>query len=1082
MAPPVFIDLETRSACDLRKEGSIPYAAHPTTQILTAAWTEDYGETYHLWLPGAVDGIPDAQIKTQKLEGVEIYTDASVPDELLALATRPWMGHNTWGFDRVVWAALMPPEAQPIKWHDTMPMAASVGLPQGLDAIGKRLSGEDDGGKDKVGKSMLKKHSRCKGPHYPEDKNGRKSDKLVDDTSIMNVPVVAQMMIGKYNIKDVQITVELAKLLEREVNLNASERRVLMAHDSCNQRGVRIDRDFVRALEDLSVTSAAHAFTRIAEITKDDKNKLTDKTLNSRPTVLAWLEEKGVNLGKSLAKGIIAKFIDNNTDTGDTWTDDDEADLEDGDTYDRDADTKESLNTNLPTVISVLTLRMSALRVTSGKIAAARARCGKDGRIRHWSSYWAAHCASGDTEVLTRDGWVRLDKWQGGEIAQWSPDGSIEFLPATANEFFTDEGTVTHEGPYTSGVFTLGHKVPTLGWNDKLVIKQAGELLEAPRTVLPLSGVWKGSGGLGPDQIRLLVAVQADGSWTEQEGVRFSFKKVRKIERLRALLTSLGVKHTEKTSTVRPDVTHFRIRREDVPVWLTRERKVFGPWLLDTTEEARRAFLAELEHWDGDRTAWNVRYSSKIPANHEWVVTLAHLCGKSASTREDKGAARTVIREYNKTRTQSKHWTASPPIPAVYCPTTRTGFWLYRHNGNIAVTHNTGRWAGRGIQPHNLPRPKEGVDTWDLCSLYEETKSLSYDAVYARMPISALNAEGKPLYPRLSVDDAASGLLRSIFIPDDGDVFMAADLANIEARVLAWLAGETWLMKAFWSGEDPYMKMAEKIFGGKSLWKQYPDPQKAGCFLPLKKHPFRQVGKVVSLGSGYQLGADQFSVYAAANRIDLAAVGATAPECIYSYRRMHPAIAGVEAGEFEGRPYFKGGLWDQLNAAAISACNGTPSSVGGGKVHFEREGPHLVVTLPSGRRLVYRDADIRQKDYFGKMKDTVTYLSPRFGRKALYGGSLAENIVQAISRDVLAYGFVLCEEDDLPIVLHVHDELCSSAPEKRFPDFMSHVTTCPAWLTDFPLMAEGSCAPRYAKAAPPGVKETVYQNGEVKVS
>lgn len=781
---PVFIDLETRSACDLRKEGSIPYAAHPTTQILTAAWTDDYGETYHLWLPGAVDGIPDEQIKTQKLEGVEIYTDASVPDELLALATRPWMGHNTWGFDRVVWAALMPPEAQPIKWHDTMPMAASIGLPQGLDAIGKRLSGEADGGKDKVGKSLLKKHSRCKGPHYPEDKNGVKSKKLVDDTSIVNVPVVAQMMIGRYNIKDVQITVELAKLLESEVNLNPAERRVLMAHDSCNQRGVRIDGDFVRALEDLSVTSAAHAFTRIAEITKDDKNKLTDKTLNSRPTVLAWLEEKGVNLGKSLAKGIIAKFIDaNTTEDGSSRTDDDEADLEDDDTGDRDADTKESLNPNLPTVVEVLTLRMSALRVTSGKIAAARARCGKDGRIRHWSSYWAAH---------------------------------------------------------------------------------------------------------------------------------------------------------------------------------------------------------------------------------------------------------------------------------------------------------TGRWAGRGIQPHNLPRPKEGVDTWDLCSLYEETKSLSYDAVHARMPISALNAEGKPLYPRLSVDDAASGLLRSIFIPNDGETFMAADLANIEARILAWLAGETWLMKAFWSGEDPYMKMAEKIFGGKSLWKQYPDPKKKGEFLPLKKHPFRQVGKVVALGSGYQLGADQFSVYAAANQIDLAAVGATAPECIYSYRRMHPAIAGVEAGDFEGRPYFKGGLWDQLNAAAISACNGTPSSVGGGKVHFEREGRHLVVTLPSGRRLVYRDAEVRQKDYFGKMKDTVTYLSPRFGRKALYGGSLAENIVQAISRDVLAYGFVLCEEDDLPIVLHVHDELCSSAAEDRFPDFMSHVTTCPAWLTDFPLDAEGSCAPRYAKAPPPGVKEVVYRNGELK--
>jgi DNA polymerase len=388
---------------------------------------------------------------------------------------------------------------------------------------------------------------------------------------------------------------------------------------------------------------------------------------------------------------------------------------------------------------------------------------------------------------------------------------------------------------------------------------------------------------------------------------------------------------------------------------------------------------------------------------------------------------------------------------------------------------HTGRDAGRRIQVQNLPRPKEGVDVWRLAAQYDFTGRLDYAAVKRAMPI------GDPRYKYLSVDDAASAMIRLCFVPDPGDVLAAADLANIEARVLAWLAGEQWLMDAFWSGADPYLAMARKIFGPDEGWPQFPDPNKKGKFLPLKKHPYRQVGKVVVLGSGYQLGASKFAVYAAANGIDLDAVGVTPLDCILSYRRMHPKIAGEER-VYNEHVYFRGGFWDQLDEAAVHSVE-TGDPVPFGNITFGMDAGNLVVTLPSGRRLVYRGAKLSAKEVFGRTRHGVTYESARFGTTKMYGGKWAENVVQAVSRDVLMHGAVLAEEAGIPHVLRVHDELvCTTWPE-RFPDFMRCVTTRPAWLTDFPLDAEGSYANRYAKSPSVAWKvrhgdEWVYRNGE----
>jgi len=754
---PVFIDLETRSACDLKAEGSYKYAKHPTTRLLTVAWAVDGEE--HVWLPGLTAPPPKAHADLH-LPGVTVHVGGTVPSVLARRARRPWVGHNSWTFDRLVWDECTSDD-WPVRWVDTYPLALSVGLPGGLDAIGKALWGE---GKYEAGAKALKKAYRATGP---------------DDCEPENVPVGQTLLVAKYNLQDVRLTKALYERVTREARTTPHEERVRAAHDTINARGLRIDLGLTRALVKLADESKAHAITRIAELTD---GALPDQAaVQSRARVLEWLDAQGLKF-TSLRRDVVTRYVDTHRAVADEdASEDDSAEDEGGDATPK---------VDLSRIVKVLELRMSALRITGGKLETALSATDDDRRLRHWSVYWGAH---------------------------------------------------------------------------------------------------------------------------------------------------------------------------------------------------------------------------------------------------------------------------------------------------------TGRWAARRIQPHNFPRPKEGVDTWRLLDLYESTGRLDYSAVRATLPLDARGADGKLLYPYLSVDDAASALLRSIIVPDEGDVLAMADLSNIECRVLAWCAGEKWLTDSFWDGGDPYMTMAERIFGPRATWTAFPDP-KTGKPLPIKKHPFRQVGKVVVLGAGYQLGGDKFALYAAANGIDLTRVGVTPHECILAFRQMHPAVAGEYHGPHpdHGRPIFRGGLWYDLNRAVVMCVTDCVRTYAG-RCSFHMADGNLICTLPSGRRLVYRAAQV-QAQFPSWYEGTegipaVTYWSPRYGRKHLYGGSITENVVQAIARDVIAHGLVLLEEGGMPVALHVHDELVSSVrggrplARTRYGDFMRAVTTRPDWLTDFPLDAEGGLTERYSKTVAPGATEQLWRNG-----
>lgn len=416
---------------------------------------------------------------------------------------------------------------------------------------------------------------------------------------------------------------------------------------------------------------------------------------------------------------------------------------------------------------------------------------------------------------------------------------------------------------------------------------------------------------------------------------------------------------------------------------------------------------------------------------------------------------------------------------------------------------HTGRFAGRRMQVHNLPRPKETVPVWDwrvedkktgvvygegigLTTLYETTGRLEptsvqeiLDAYYA-----ALVASGKsPAHlEKATLDDAASAMLRATLLPDwDGvptrpDVFVAGDYNAIELRGGAWVAGEESLLKVLRARGDVYCQMAEKIFGRKCND---------------KKDPIRQVGKVVVLGCLYQLGEKKLATYAASMGVDLAAAGTTPRACVQAFRDLYPEIAGQRTGDFteDQQPIRKGGIWGKLQVAALQAAEQDPGSarpVSVGPIAFIRRGADLHMLLPSGRPIIYRNARVEmvvpvwEKDKANPRKrEAVVYSSPRGFRNILYGGKLLENAVQALCRDLLAWAMVQARAAGYKVRFHVHDELIASvvgAAQGR--DVMRIMSTPPDWASGFPILVEADMMTRYSKQRTPGLDSFVCEDGK----
>lgn len=350
---PLLMDIETRSRVDLPECGGFIYSRDPSTQILCAAFmdTED-ASCRGLWVPMLAIRPPESAIRAC-LGDVPLFTGPACP-----LPTdRPWVAHNAWGFDQLVWDALGLPG--PSHWIDTAPLARACGLPGALEAIGKTLRGD---GKHKEGKGHLKKFMAYQ-------KEPRAGDLL---------------LIGQYCWDDVGgLLAELWKHIERKRRHMTFEDDVIAADRVINDRGIRIDTQFAERLLQLSDVALQRCLLRISELTKGKFTTLDD--LRKLAKVHEWLASKGIPK-MSLARGAIKEWLS-------IWegTPEDDEDFSLADEDDQEVPGKPSVGIRpSPEVIEFLTLRSQATKITAHKIKAAlRGTC--EGRIRHILAYYAAH-------------------------------------------------------------------------------------------------------------------------------------------------------------------------------------------------------------------------------------------------------------------------------------------------------------------------------------------------------------------------------------------------------------------------------------------------------------------------------------------------------------------------------------------------------------------------------------------------------------------------------------------------------------------------------------------------------------------
>ena len=302
--------------------------------------------------------------------------------------------------------------------------------------------------------------------------------------------------------------------------------------------------------------------------------------------------------------------------------------------------------------------------------------------------------------------------------------------------------------------------------------------------------------------------------------------------------------------------------------------------------------------------------------------------------------------------------------------------------------NRTGRWAGRLVQMQNLPR--NYIKTLDD----------------ARTLVKKGNYEGFRMICG-NVQDALSQLIRTAFIPSEGHKFVVADYSAIEARVIAWLAGETWVNEVFATHGKIYEATAAQMF-----------------HVPIEtiakgkeNYSLRQKGKVATLALGYQGGPGALTTMGA---LKMGLSEEELPEIVDKWRDANPHITR---------------MWYEIQDAAIKSVETGGEAETHGLI-FRMEGDlvygqtFMTVQLPSGRKLYYPRAHL-ETNRFGRPAihyNAVGQQTKKWGTESTYGGKLTENIVQAIARDCLAVTLDRIAARGWRVVFHVHDEVIVDAP------------------------------------------------------
>ena len=409
-------------------------------------------------------------------------------------------------------------------------------------------------------------------------------------------------------------------------------------------------------------------------------------------------------------------------------------------------------------------------------------------------------------------------------------------------------------------------------------------------------------------------------------------------------------------------------------------------------------------------------------------------------------AARMLELRQLMSKTSTKKYDA---LQAAVCDDGRVRGMMFYYGAN-----RTGRWAGRIVQPQNLPQ--NHLEALDLARNYAK------DADTEKLKL----CWG-------SLPDTLSQLIRTAFIPSPGKIYAVADYSAIEARVVAWLAGEEWVLDAFRAGKDIYCETASQMFG-----------------VPVEKHGqnahLRQRGKVATLALGYGGGEGALTAMGA---LKMGIPEEDLPDIKARWRQANPAICG---------------LWRRVEDAAFRAVRSHKKQV----VHIKEHDParareneermgaeegefseyfltgtdiifgfesdkateqeFMTIELPTGRKLFYAHPFLAPAKNFPERESlhyySVNQANKNWGVTDTWGGKLVENITQAIARDCLAETLIRLREKGLIAAFHVHDEVIVEVDREEQLDEVLGIMAEPlSWAPGLPLRGAGFCAEYYQK-------------------
>jgi DNA polymerase len=340
---------------------------------------------------------------------------------------------------------------------------------------------------------------------------------------------------------------------------------------------------------------------------------------------------------------------------------------------------------------------------------------------------------------------------------------------------------------------------------------------------------------------------------------------------------------------------------------------------------------------------------------------------------------------------------------------------------DIAMYHgaHTGRESGTGLQLQNLPRGTI-KDTDKAINALQTGDATWIRALY-----------GNPM-------EVYSSCIRGMVKASPNHLLYVADYNAIEARVLAWLAGDEKALENFRKGRDPYVLMACAIFNVRPEDVTFEQ---------------RQIGKIAELGLGYQMGAAKFMQTC----INFGVKDMTleiAERAVKTYRAKHSPISG---------------LWPRMERAAIAAVSRPQRAVKLNRVAWGRDKRSLWCELPSGRRIHYQAPEIRQEPApWGEYRPKLYYwsvnsLTKKWECSASYGGLLVENIVQATARDINLWAALRMEKKGYTFLAQVHDELISESPKGDVLEYEKILMEGNPWSRDLPVVAKGFSSERYRK-------------------